>query len=40
MNRCKFATEVCGERFPEESRIDENHSAWCHNLAAVKGAAK
>ncbi len=40
MNRCKFATDVCGQGFPEESRIDENHSAWCHNLAAVKGASK
>ncbi|WP_319560593.1 ABC transporter ATP-binding protein [Marispirochaeta sp.] len=36
MNRCRFATEICGKEFPEETGLSEHHSAWCHNLSAVK----
>ncbi|WP_319478297.1 ABC transporter ATP-binding protein [Marispirochaeta aestuarii] len=36
MNRCRYATEICGKEFPDETRLSEDHSAWCHNLSAVK----
>jgi peptide/nickel transport system ATP-binding protein len=38
MNRCRFATEICGTEFPEKTAVSESHSAWCHNLSQVKGA--
>ena len=38
MNRCAFATEICGKVFPDKSVVGETHTAWCHNLDAAKEA--
>ena len=32
-NRCPAARPECRERFPEELRISDSHSVWCHAAA-------
>ncbi len=29
-NRCPHAMPVCRESFPDETKIDDDHSVWCH----------
>ncbi len=31
-NRCPEVTDICRKKFPGETRIDEDHSVWCHNI--------
>ncbi len=37
-NRCGFVRPICHTSFPEETKINENHSVWCHNYQVVKGS--
>jgi oligopeptide transport system ATP-binding protein len=39
MNRCRYATQICGLEFPKETRLGSDHAAWCHNLQAVRETA-
>jgi oligopeptide/dipeptide ABC transporter ATP-binding protein len=32
-NRCPIAQAVCRETFPEERKVTETHSVWCHGVA-------
>ncbi len=32
-NRCPIAQAVCHEKFPEECKVSETHSVWCHGVA-------
>ncbi len=32
-NRCPMAQAVCHEKFPEECKVSETHSVWCHGVA-------
>ncbi len=36
-NRCEYGKPVCQTSFPPETRIDDDHSVWCHNYQAVEG---
>ncbi|MEA1912157.1 MAG: oligopeptide/dipeptide ABC transporter ATP-binding protein, partial [Spirochaetota bacterium] len=29
-NRCLHAMPICHESFPEETKLDDDHSVWCH----------
>lgn len=29
-NRCTFSSEKCGKAFPEELKVGDDHSVWCH----------
>ena len=29
-NRCPHAMPICRESFPEETKLDDDHSVWCH----------
>ena len=33
-NRCPIAQAVCHETFPEERKVSETHSVWCHGVTA------
>ena len=32
-NRCPMATAACHEKFPDERKVSETHSVWCHAIA-------
>jgi oligopeptide/dipeptide ABC transporter ATP-binding protein len=35
-NRCDYAKPICRNSFPQETRLNEEHSVWCHNYQAVQ----
>jgi oligopeptide/dipeptide ABC transporter ATP-binding protein len=37
VNRCAMAQGVCRERFPDELKVSDAHSVWCHGVASQGG---
>ncbi len=35
-NRCAYADDICRSSFPSMSKINEEHSVWCHHHERVK----
>ncbi|MBI9097513.1 MAG: ABC transporter ATP-binding protein [Spirochaetaceae bacterium] len=31
-NRCSFSTEICKQTFPDEMKVGDDHTVWCHHV--------